>query len=53
MTTYWAIIMMLCSLVATCGHKGPLQLPAGAALHRADAIAVVAADNVSEVHLEP
>ena len=27
MSMSWTVIIALCGLVATCGHKGPLQLP--------------------------
>jgi predicted small lipoprotein YifL len=24
---HWSVLIVFCSLVATCGHKGPLYLP--------------------------
>ncbi len=52
MAMVWAILITLCMLVATCGHKGPLRLPPDSAQHRGDVAELVTTAKINEVHHE-
>ena len=52
MAVVWAILITLCLVVATCGHKGPLRLPPDSAQHRGDGAELATTAKVNEVHHE-
>ena len=52
MAVVWAILITLCMLVATCGHKGPLRLPLNSEQNPGDVAELVTTAMINEVHHE-